>query len=323
MDNQRQIFSDNYLEIRAFYVFSPLTEAIINSLLDQLSVVALAHDIKGTILLAKEGVNGTICGPGNGVEALVQVIQNSILEKSLEIKVSWTKEQAFRRLKIRRKAEIVTMGVEGIDPLENVGDYVKPSDWNELINDPETIVIDTRNDYEIGIGSFEGSLNPHTDCFNEFPEWVDKHLRILIEERQAKRIAMFCTGGIRCEKATSYLKQEGFAGVHHLQGGILRYLEEVPKNESLWQGECFVFDRRVAVNHELLPGEYKLCHACGMPLSPKQIESLNYIHGIQCCYCKTKFTDLDRARFAERQRQYDNCSRKNKEKNRRNKKNDF
>ena len=182
------------------------------------------------------------------------------------------------------------------------------------------ILVDVRNKYETSIGKFSSALDPETDNFTEFKLFIEKQL----SNKKKNKIATYCTGGIRCEKATSYMRDIGFENIFQLKGGILNYLNQRKETDNTtWQGECFVFDRRVAVNHELLPGEYKLCHACGMPLSPKQIESLNYIHGIQCCYCKTKFTDLDRARFAERQRQYDNCSRKNKEKNRRNKKNDF
>jgi UPF0176 protein len=204
---------------------------------------------------------------------------------------------------VRIKREIVTMGCPTVKPAEQVGTYVPPQQWDALIRDPDTLVVDTRNAYEVAVGSFVGAIDPGTESFREFPGWVERELRPLVEQRQPKAIAMFCTGGIRCEKSTAYLLQQGFTNVHHLQGGILRYLEEMPEQDSSWQGECFVFDQRVSVNHQLEPGSYSLCHACGLPLSPADREHPAYRQGVSCPHCIERFSDADRARFAERQRQ--------------------
>jgi UPF0176 protein len=221
----------------------------------------------------------------------------------LEAKVSQAPEQAFHRLKVRLKREIVTMGCPTVKPAEQVGTYVPPQQWEALIRDPGTLVVDTRNAYEVGVGTFEGAIHPGTASFREFPAWVESTLRPLVEQRKPKAIAMFCTGGIRCEKSTAYLLQQGFEQVHHLQGGILRYLEEVPEQGSSWRGECYVFDQRVSVNHRLEPGSYRLCHACGLPLSPADRDHPAYREGVSCPHCIARFSDADRARFAERQRQ--------------------
>jgi UPF0176 protein len=223
----------------------------------------------------------------------------------LEAKFSRSDIQAFHRLKVRLKREIVTMGEPQVQPYlaSAVGTHVPPRQWDALIADPDTLVIDTRNAYEVAIGSFEGAIDPGTATFREFPQWVERELRPLVEQRQPRAIAMFCTGGIRCEKATAYLQQQGFAGVHHLEGGILRYLEEIPEQASSWRGECFVFDKRVAVNHRLEPGEHSVCHACGLPLSPADRQLASYVAGVSCRHCLDRFSDADRQRFAERQRQ--------------------
>ena len=221
------------------------------------------------------------------------------------MKRSWADKPVFRRFKARRKKEIVTIGVASVDPSASVGTYVEPEHWNALVDDPDTLVIDTRNSYETAIGTFEGAIDPSTESFRDFPQWAESTLRPMIEEKGSKRIAMFCTGGIRCEKASSYLQQQGFGEVHHLRGGILKYLEQVPEAESRWQGECFVFDQRVALNHRLEPGEHSLCHACGLPVSAQQRELPSYIKGVQCIHCVDRFTDADRERFAMRQRQID------------------
>ncbi len=194
------------------------------------------------------------------------------------------------------------MGVANVNPIEIVGEYVEPEDWNNFVDDSSTLMIDTRNNYEVSIGSFQGAINPHTETFRDFPTWVDQNLLHILEKGNYKRIAMFCTGGIRCEKSTSFLKSRGFSDVHHLRGGILRYLAEVPENESRWEGECFVFDHRVSVDHHLRPGSHKLCFACGMPLSPQDRNNKSYIPGIQCHYCENIFSDDDRERFKERQK---------------------
>ena len=310
MNKDHKGSSLNGYKVAAFYTFTSLDDETISQLIEKLTLETKSNNVRGSILIASEGVNGTICGLPDEVSLLLSNIQDYLGKKFLEIKFSWTNRQAFRRFKARKKKEIVTMGVPQVDPSNIVGNYVEPKEWNKYLTDSHTLVVDTRNEYEVAIGSFKGSLNPHTDTFREFPRWVDNTLIPLLEESSAKRIALFCTGGIRCEKATSYLKSKGLEDVHHLHGGILRYLEQVSESESLWEGECFVFDQRVSLNHELLPGSYRLCHACGMPVSPQETENEFYIHGIQCHHCIDLFDDNDRARFAERQRQIDDFSRR-------------
>lgn len=287
--------------VAAFYRFAPLQA--LEGLRAELQQLGGVHHVLGTVLLADEGVNGTVCGPQAGVEALLHRLRAEPGMEALQEKRSWCDEPCFLRLKVRLKREIVTMGCEGVDPTDKVGSYVPPQDWNRLIADPETLLIDTRNNYEVGVGSFAGAVNPGTESFREFPAWAEQTLRPLMQERGAKRLALFCTGGIRCEKATSHLLHQGFEQVHHLEGGILRYLEEVPEADSCWQGECFVFDRRVALNHQLEPGEHRLCHACGLPLTPQQCELASYVKGVSCLHCIERFSDADRERFAQRQHQ--------------------
>jgi UPF0176 protein len=237
------------------------------------------------------------------VQAVVARLRHLPGLSGLEAKFSEAPDQAFHRLKVRIKREIVTMGCPTVKPVEQVGTYVPPQQWDALIRDPDTLVVDTRNAYEVAVGSFAGAIDPGTQSFREFPAWVERQLRPLVEQRQPKAIAMFCTGGIRCEKSTAYLLQQGFTNVHHLKGGILRYLEEMPEADSSWQGECFVFDQRVSVNHQLEPGSYSLCHACGLPLSPAERQHPAYRQGVSCPHCIARFSEADRARFAERQRQ--------------------
>ena len=296
-------------QVAAFYCFCPLHQDQIHSLKEDLQLIADQHDILGTTILANEGVNGTICGKHEAINKFKLVLQREFINNKIEFKYSYVNAQAFRRFKVKNKDEIVTMGVEQVDPNKEVGEYISPNDWNQFICDPDTVVIDTRNKYEVGIGTFKGAINPHTENFRDFPEWVEKELRPLIGKDQKKRIGMFCTGGIRCEKATSFLLKKGFTEVYHLKGGILKYLEVVDKSDSLWGGECFVFDQRVALDHELLPGDHLLCYACGMPLNSKERNSSDYIQGVQCSYCKDCFSDEDRIRFAERQKHYDNKSK--------------
>ena len=298
------------LLVAAFYAFTPLDDERRETLLTRLPSLAREGDVLGSVLIAHEGVNGTISGPESGVNAVLEQLRASLdlgidHYARLEVKRSWADKPVFRRFKARRKKEIVTIGVGSVDPRTSVGTYVEPEDWNALVDDPDTLVIDTRNNYETAIGTFDGAIDPGTDSFRDFPQWADATLRPLIEQKGSKRIAMFCTGGIRCEKASSYLQQEGFGEVHHLRGGILKYLEEVPQSESRWQGECFVFDQRVALNHNLEPGEYSLCHACGLPVSAQQRSLPTYIKGVQCVHCVDRFSDADRERFAMRQRQMD------------------
>ena len=289
--------------VAAFYRFAALEG--LPDLQRELGDLAAAEGVSGTILLAAEGVNGTIAGADAGVQALLARLRQVAGLERLEAKFSRSEIQAFHRLKVRLKREIVTMGEPQVSPYlaSAVGTHVPPGQWDALIADPDTLVIDTRNAYEVAIGSFEGAIDPGTATFREFPQWVERELRPLVEQRQPRAIAMFCTGGIRCEKATAYLQQQGFAGVHHLEGGILRYLEEIPEPLSSWRGECFVFDKRVAVNHQLEPGEHSVCHACGLPLSPADRELASYVAGVSCRHCIERFSDADRQRFAERQRQ--------------------
>ena len=292
-------------KVAAFYNFLSILDKDILLLKEELTNLATNQEIKGTILIATEGVNGTVCGSKNAITLFIERLKQLLNITDMNVKYSWTEKQAFRRFKARKKKEIVTIGLKEINPSKAVGKYIKASEWNEFLEDPDTVVIDTRNEYEIKIGSFAGALNPHTTSFREFPVWVQKYLKPLIEENPSLKIGMYCTGGIRCEKATSYLIEEGFSDVHHLEGGILKYLEDVSPEKSIWDGECFVFDQRVSLDHDLLPGSHQMCHACGLPVSPEDLKKSTYIKGIQCEGCVNKFTDSDRARFAERQRQID------------------
>ncbi|MBO6575040.1 MAG: rhodanese-related sulfurtransferase [Rhodothermales bacterium] len=257
------------------------------------------HGVKGTILLAEEGINGTIAGTRTGVDAVLGVIRADPRLAAVEHKESYAEEIPFRRARVRLKKEIVTLGVPGVDPTLCVGRYVDAAQWNALISDPEVLLIDTRNRYEVQMGTFEGAVDPDTTSFREFPDYVSEHL----DPRRHRKVAMFCTGGIRCEKATSYLLEQGFEEVYHLKGGILKYLEEVPEEGSLWRGECFVFDERVGVNHALEPGSYDMCRACRMPLSEAETASPMFEEGVSCPYCHDDRSDEDRDRYRERQRQ--------------------
>ena len=292
-------------KVAAFYNFSSIIDHEILLIKEELTHLATNQEIKGTILLAYEGVNGTVCGTENAIVQFIETLEKLLKVSEINVKYSWTEKQAFRRFKARKKKEIVTIGIKQVNPSKSVGKYIKAGEWNEFLEDPSNVVIDTRNEYEIKIGNFKGALNPHTSSFREFPAWVQKHLKPLIEENPSLKIGMYCTGGIRCEKATSFLIEEGFSDVYHLEGGILKYLEDVSAEKSLWNGECFVFDQRVSLDHDLLPGSHRMCHACGLPISPEDLKKPTYIKGLQCEACVDKFTDSDRARFAERQRQID------------------
>ena len=259
------------------------------------------NGIKGTLLLAAEGLNGTVAGPKAGIAVLIAFIEAipALREQNIELKYSTASQMPFNRMKVRLKKEIVTMGVDGIDPLQSVGTYVQPEEWNALIDDENTILIDTRNDYEYAIGTFKGAIDPKTKTFREFPQWVEDHRGDL----EGKKIAMFCTGGIRCEKATAFVKGLGFDDVFHLKGGILKYLEDMPAEDTRWEGECFVFDERVSVGHGLVEGDVELCRACRNPVTPEGKLSQFYEEGISCDSCYHERSDADRARYAERQRQ--------------------
>lgn len=255
--------------------------------------------VKGTILLAQEGINGTIAGKRESIDSVLSFLRSDPRLHDLEHKESHINNPPFQRMKVRLKKEIVTIGLPEIDPSEKVGTYVNPQDWNKIISDPEVTVIDTRNDYEVGIGSFKGAKNPKTQSFREFPEFVNQSL----DPSKHKKVALFCTGGIRCEKATSFMLSQGFERVYHLKGGILKYLEEVPATASLWSGECFVFDERVAVSHGLEPGHYQMCPSCGHPVSEADKSSPKYEEGISCLQCFDSLTEEKIARLREKKRQ--------------------
>lgn len=263
----------------------------------------LSNNIKGTLLLAEEGINGTIAGLPKDIHNLLHFLRSDAIFENrfddLEHKESFASEHPFYRMKVKLKKEIVALGVPGVSPTKKVGTYVKPEDWNALISDPDVILIDTRNDYEVDIGTFKGAIDPKTTTFREFPEYVAEHF----DKTKHKKVAMFCTGGIRCEKASSYMMDQGFEEVYHLQGGILKYLEIVPESESMWEGECFVFDQRVAVKHNLEVGEFDQCYACRHPLSPAEMQSPQYTAGISCPYCYDKISEQKRASLTERQKQ--------------------
>lgn len=257
------------------------------------------NGVKGTLLLAAEGINGTIAGTDAGIANVLNYLRAMPEFKALEHKESRASKMPFVRLKIKLKKEIVTMGVPDIDPNKIVGTYVDPKDWNALISDPDTIVIDTRNDYETAIGIFKGAVDPQTKTFREFPDWVKNNTGL----HNKPKIAMYCTGGIRCEKSTAFMKEQGFEEVYHLKGGILKYLEEVPEEESLWEGACFVFDERVSITHGLKEGNHELCHACRKPITPEIRLSPKFEEGVSCPSCYEERTEEDRARFRERQHQ--------------------
>jgi len=259
----------------------------------------LDHEIRGTLLLAREGINGTVAGPHESIAALKARLAEDPRFDGIDYKDSETDIMPFNRTKVKLKKEIVTMGVEGIDPKRSAGTYVKPHEWNQLIQDPEVTLIDTRNEYEVEVGTFRNAVNPSTDAFREFPEYVKENL----DPQKHRKVAMFCTGGIRCEKSTAYLKEQGFEEVYHLEGGILRYFEEMPEEESPWDGECFVFDDRVAVNQSLERGNYDQCHACRRPITDEDKASDKYQKGISCPRCYDSLTEEQKARFAEREKQ--------------------
>ncbi|RWR32927.1 rhodanese-related sulfurtransferase [Sinirhodobacter populi] len=285
------------LTVAALYHFTRFESP--EALKAPLAKVACANGVRGTLLLAREGINGTIAGTREGIDRVLAHIRALPGCADLEWKESSAQEMPFGRMKVRLKAEIVTMGQPDVDPRASVGHYVEPQDWNALISAPDVVVIDTRNDYEVGIGTFDGAIDPRTRSFRDFPRWWQENAARF----HNKRIAMFCTGGIRCEKSTNYLMSQGVDEVYHLKGGILKYLEQVPEEESLWQGECFVFDRRVSLKHGLKQGEHDLCHACRRPISAADKLSPDYEQGVSCPRCIGEYSNDDRARFREREHQ--------------------
>ena len=258
-----------------------------------------ARGIRGTLLLAEEGINGTIAGTGQAISEVLAYLKKDDRLADLECKFSYNTDRPFLRMKVKLKKEIVTMGRPGIDPNQCVGRYASPEQWNALVDDPECLVIDTRNDYEVEIGTFQGAINPNTTSFREFPEWVENNL----DPGKHKKVAMFCTGGIRCEKSTSLLVSMGFEDVWHLQGGILNYLEKTPVEQTRWDGECFVFDSRVSVDHHLEKGSYDQCYACRFPIDDAQKASDLYVPGVSCPRCHDAHSDQQKERFTERQKQ--------------------
>ena len=285
------------LTICALYKFTRLDD--FEEIQGPLKIFLESLNIRGTLLLAKEGVNGTISGDNDSIMKSLDYLQKDERLVGLEYKFSYSEKPPFKRLKVKLKKEIVTLGVSDIDPIFSSGTYVKPADWNELINDPDVVLIDTRNNYEFEIGSFKGSINPNTETFREFPAYTKNNL----EKYRDKKIAMFCTGGIRCEKSTAYLKSKGFENVFHLQGGILKYLEEIKEDESLWEGECFVFDDRVAVKHNLELGKYDQCHACRFPITDEDKEHPHYEKGASCPRCYGTKNSSQVSRYREREKQ--------------------
>lgn len=283
--------------IAALYKFVALPD--FHQLREPLLDECLRLGIKGTLLLAHEGINGTVSGSSEAIDALLNYLRSDERFRDISHKESYEETQPFYRMKVKLKKEIVTMGVEDIDPNTCVGTYVEPRDWNDLISREDVVVVDTRNYYEYEIGTFKRALNPNTETFRQLPDYVAENL----DPKVHKKVAMFCTGGIRCEKSTAYLKQQGFEEVFHLKGGILQYLEDVPKEQSLWQGECFVFDNRVAVNHDLEKGSYDQCHGCRHPITEEDKQSDMYLEGVACPRCYHKQTPEQRVRFSERQRQ--------------------
>lgn len=290
--------------VAALYRFAALPDFV--ALKDPLYQLMIEHEVRGTLLLAKEGINGTIAGSRQGIDRILDWLKSDPRFANLEAKESYVDTPPFYRTKVKLKKEIVTMGVEGIDPKDIVGTYVEPADWNALIADPEVLVLDTRNKYEVDIGSFENAINPETDSFRELPAYVEKHL----DPVKHKKVAMFCTGGIRCEKSTAFLKRQGFNEVYHLKGGILKYLEEVPETESKWRGECFVFDNRVTVNHQLEKGQYDQCHACRRPITEDDKQSPHYKKGVSCHHCYQSHSVQQRQRYQERERQIELAKRR-------------
>lgn len=287
--------------IAALYQFVSLPD--FKDLQQPLLALCTRKGVTGTLLLAREGINGTIAGPESGVRDVLAYLRADPRMAGLEHKESWAQDRPFYRMKVKLKREIVTMGVPAIDPATMAGEYVEPDRWNDLIDEPDVVVVDVRNDYEVAIGTFKSAVNPETTTFSEFPAWVQEQSQPGGVLQDKPRVAMFCTGGIRCEKSTAYLKSQGFDDVYHLQGGILKYLEVMPSDQSLWEGECFVFDERVSVRHGLEPGNHELCRACRMPISDADKASSLFEQGVSCPHCAESLTEDKRERLRERQRQ--------------------
>jgi len=287
------------LLVATFYKFTRLEDHA--ALQEPIRTCCESHDVRGIVLLAREGINATIAGSPGDVRGVMDHLRADPRLSDLTCKESWAARPPFRKLRVRLKKEIVTMGVPDLDPAREAGRYVKPEDWNELISDPDVILVDTRNDYEVAIGTFDGAINPGITTFGELPGWLEER----IDSATRPRVAMFCTGGIRCEKSTAFLRRAGVEEVFHLEGGILKYLERIPESESRWEGECFVFDERVAVRHGLASGSHELCRGCRRPIDAGAMDSDLYRRGVSCPHCHESTTKAQKDRFAERQRQID------------------
>ncbi len=285
--------SQRYL-VSAFYKFAVVEEPEVLKL--EIEKAAHSQELKGTVLVAHEGLNGTIAGEEPKVEAFFEYLKTLPGFENLNYKRAFARFMPFHRMKVKLKKEIVTLGQPGVDPTQEVGEYIEPEDWNALISDPEVTLVDTRNDYEFAVGTFKGAIDPETKSFRDFPEYVAQNM----DPKKQKKVAMFCTGGIRCEKATAYMLQQGFEKVYHLNGGILEYLNRIPEEESLWEGDCFVFDDRVTVDHDLEKGSYDMCHACRMPLSRDDLGSPYYEEGVSCPHCYERLTPEKKARLEQR-----------------------
>lgn len=293
-----------HYHIAAFYHFAEFSDY--KDWLPRLEELCEAQQLIGTILLAHEGVNGTVAGSREGLEHLLSMLRADTRFSGIQVKWSETDDKPFLRMKVRLKKEIVSMGVDGVKPHEKTGVLVSPTEWNELIDDPDIVLIDTRNHYEVDVGTFKNAINPHADSFREFPQYVEDNF----EDAKDRKVAMFCTGGIRCEKASAYMLEQGFKEVYQLHGGILEYLNQVQPEDSLWEGECFVFDRRVTVNNQLEPGSYIQCHACRRPVTAEEAASEHYEKGVSCPHCINETDEARRTAFRERQRQVELSKRR-------------
>ena len=294
--------------VAALYKFSSISKP--KELQDEIRSQLKELSIYGTVLVGDEGLNGTIAGTHKKINEAVKYIKSIQGFSNLDIKFSQSQENPFVRLKIKLKKEIVTIGDESINPNHKVGDYIDPQDWNDLISDKNTILIDTRNNYECSIGTFKNAINPNTVKFREFPEWIEDQ-NFSDDEKDKKNFAMFCTGGIRCEKASSFMKERGFKNVNHLKGGILNYFEKIDASISLWEGECFVFDDRVSVKHDLSVGTYDMCHGCRMPITEKDKKNNKYIRGVACPACFDNTSEEQKNRYMSRQKQVDLAKERN------------
>lgn len=300
LDEIPQPDNDTDFVVAALYKFVVLED--LPDFQAQLRAICTQSEMMGTLLIANEGLNGTVSASYENMTRFVTWLRAMPQFDDIAIKYALYTQRPFHRMKVRLKKEIVTMGCEDIYPSQNAGTYVEPQEWNKLISDPDVMVVDTRNNYETAIGTFKGAVDPETTNFREFPDWAQK-LADLPADKKPKKLAMFCTGGIRCEKSTALMRQHGFDDVYHLKGGILKYFEDVPAEESLWEGECFVFDSRVSVDHNLQKGDYELCFACRMPLTPDEREQDSYLPGLSCPHCVNSKTDAQKARYEMRQKQ--------------------